>query len=117
VAPLLTYVEGNSVERMPVQGHYRVWCAPTVPGAQRHFACLQGGPTSVSEGLIVPIETDGVQLGAIWAMSHSKDCRFEREDVRLLTNLAVVAGAALTVVEHATSMKSNENDMMSSSRF
>jgi signal transduction histidine kinase/CheY-like chemotaxis protein len=66
---------------------------------QRHFACLQGGPTSVSEGLIVPIETDGVQLGAIWAMSHSKDCRFEREDVRLLTNLAVVAGAALTVVD------------------
>src|ERR1700686_158529 len=66
---------------------------------QRHFACLQGGPTSVPEGLIVPIETDGVQLGAIWAMSHSKDCRFEREDVRLLTNLAVVAGAALTVVD------------------
>jgi len=53
----------------------------------------------VSEGLIVPIETDGVQLGAIWAMSHSKDCRFEREDVRLLMNLAVVAGAALTVVD------------------
>jgi len=66
---------------------------------QRHFACLQGGPTSVPEGLIVPIETDGVQLGAIWAMSHSKDCQFEREDVRLLTNLAVVAGAALTVVD------------------
>jgi GTP-sensing pleiotropic transcriptional regulator CodY len=53
----------------------------------------------VPEGLIVPIETDGVQLGAIWAMSHSNDCRFEREDVRLLTNLAFVAGAALTVVD------------------
>src|SRR6202045_2248638 len=65
---------------------------------QRHFACLQGGPTSVPEGMIVPIETDGVQLGAMWAMSHSKDCRFEREDVRLLTNLAVVAGPALTGV-------------------
>jgi signal transduction histidine kinase/CheY-like chemotaxis protein len=47
---------------------------------------------------VVPIASDGKQLGAIWVMSHDPKRQFDREDVRLLSNLAVFAGAALSVV-------------------
>ncbi|RAS33178.1 ATP-binding protein [Paraburkholderia bryophila] len=66
---------------------------------QQHFSLLRGGPTPIAEGLVVPIVTDGMQLGAIWVMAHSADRLFEQEDVRLLSNLAIFAGAALTVVD------------------
>ncbi|MFP3557248.1 response regulator [Paraburkholderia sp. SIMBA_049] len=59
------------------------------------FEVLHGLQTPVSEGLVVPIETDGVPLGAIWVMSHSTARRFEREDVRLLSSLSAVAGSAI----------------------
>jgi len=42
------------------------------------FEALRGGPAYITEGLVVPIETDGVPLGAIWVMSHSDSCRFEQ---------------------------------------
>ncbi|MEZ2354614.1 ATP-binding protein [Caballeronia sp. RCC_10] len=41
--------------------------------------------------------TDDVQFGAIWAMSHSEAHLFQQEDVRLLANLAIFAGASLTM--------------------
>ncbi|WP_408346600.1 hybrid sensor histidine kinase/response regulator [Paraburkholderia sp. RL17-337-BIB-A] len=43
------------------------------------------------------------QLGAIWVMSHVHERRFDREDVRLLSTLAVFAGAALTLVDERDS--------------
>jgi signal transduction histidine kinase len=74
---------------------------------QQEFPVLWAGPVRVTEGLVVPIETDGAQLGAIWVMSHTDSCRFEREDVRLLSSLATVAGAALTVT---SARDAREND-------
>jgi signal transduction histidine kinase/CheY-like chemotaxis protein len=65
---------------------------------QDDFACLQFPGIDVPEGVVVPIPADGEQLGAIWVMSHTPDHEFDLEDVRLLSNLAVFAGAALKTV-------------------
>jgi len=64
---------------------------------QEEFACLRFPGVDVHEGVVVPIPSDSGQLGAIWVMSHDAACRFDREDVRVLSSLAVVAGAALTM--------------------
>ncbi|MFM0083503.1 hybrid sensor histidine kinase/response regulator [Paraburkholderia sediminicola] len=65
---------------------------------QVRFPCLQLPGLDVPEGIVVPIPADNGELGAIWVMSHAEDCRFDLEDVRLLSNLAVFAGSGLTIV-------------------
>jgi signal transduction histidine kinase/CheY-like chemotaxis protein len=65
---------------------------------QDQFACLRFPGVEVPEGIVVPIPADNGALGAIWVMSHAPDCRFDSEDVRLLSNLAVFAGSGLTIV-------------------
>jgi signal transduction histidine kinase/ActR/RegA family two-component response regulator len=66
---------------------------------QLHFSCLRVAEVDVAEGVVVPIASGDVQLGAIWVMSHTAERRFDREDVRILSNLAIFAGAALTIVD------------------
>nr|WKF60814.1 Autoinducer 2 sensor kinase/phosphatase LuxQ [Paraburkholderia busanensis] len=65
---------------------------------QDWFPSLRFPEVEVPEGLVVPIASNGTQLGAIWVMSHDPKGHFDREDARLLSNLALFAGAALTVV-------------------
>ena len=63
------------------------------------FPSLQFPGVEIAEGLIVPIPTDNGLVGAIWVMSHTPARQFDLEDVRLLSDLAVSAGAALTTVD------------------
>lgn len=65
---------------------------------QDWFPSLRFPNVDVPEGVVVPIASNGKQLGAIWVMSHDPKRQFDQEDVRLLSNLAMFAGAALTVV-------------------
>ncbi|MFL9863459.1 ATP-binding protein [Paraburkholderia fungorum] len=65
---------------------------------QAQFPCLRFPGVNVPEGIVVPIPADNGALGAIWVMSHAEDRRFDLEDVRLLSNLAVFAGSGLTIV-------------------
>ncbi|SIT45252.1 Chemotaxis protein methyltransferase CheR [Paraburkholderia piptadeniae] len=68
---------------------------------QRYFTALGEAGAMMMEGIITPIPSrsaDSKQLGAIWVASHD-DHQFDREDVRLLGNLAVLAGAALTLLD------------------
>jgi signal transduction histidine kinase len=65
---------------------------------QREFACLNFPGVDVPEGIVVPIPGDSGHLGAIWVMSHDPACRFDSEDARVLSDLATVAGAAVTMV-------------------
>ena len=65
------------------------------------FKSLRDAGAVMTEGIITPIPIRGQeskQLGAIWVASHDEH-RFDREDVRLLGNLAVLAGAALTLLD------------------
>jgi signal transduction histidine kinase/ActR/RegA family two-component response regulator len=75
---------------------------------QAHFPSLAFPDVSVPEGLVVPISVAGRDLGAIWVMSHHDDCRFDLEDIRLLSNLAVFAGSSLTIVNARDSSADNE---------
>jgi signal transduction histidine kinase/CheY-like chemotaxis protein len=70
---------------------------------QDRFPSLQFPGVNVVEGIVVPIPGGETQLGAIWVMSHVHERRFDREDVRLLSTLAVFAGAALTLVDERDS--------------
>ncbi|SDR54214.1 GAF sensor hybrid histidine kinase [Paraburkholderia fungorum] len=65
---------------------------------QERFSCLAFPGVSVQEGIVVPISLMGQDLGAIWVMSHTDECSFDLEDVRLLSNLAVFAGSSLTII-------------------
>ena len=66
---------------------------------QDHFRSLQFPGVDIAEGLVVPIPTDNGPVGAIWVMSHTSARRFDLEDVRLLSDLAISAGAALKMVD------------------
>ncbi|MBN3764182.1 hybrid sensor histidine kinase/response regulator [Burkholderia sp. Ac-20365] len=65
------------------------------------FKSLRDAGAVITEGIITPIPIrcpESKQLGAIWVASHDAH-RFDSEDVRLLGNLAVLAGAALTLLD------------------
>ncbi|MFM0032958.1 ATP-binding protein [Paraburkholderia madseniana] len=93
-----------------LRGHTTAWdecpCAVTLEAGtpqlfvdpQAQFPCLAFPGVDLPEGIVVPITAENAELGAIWVMSHREDCRFDLEDVRLLSNLAVFAGSALTIV-------------------
>ncbi|WP_236597686.1 hypothetical protein [Paraburkholderia kirstenboschensis] len=66
---------------------------------QAQFPSLSFPGICVLEGVVVPINVAGRDLGAIWVMSHRDDCRFDFEDARLLSNLAVFAGSSLKIVD------------------
>ncbi|MCO4877530.1 ATP-binding protein [Paraburkholderia caribensis] len=66
-----------------------------------YFKSLRDAGAVITEGIITPIPIrcpKSKPLGAIWVASHGAH-RFDREDVRLLGNLAVLAGAALTLLD------------------
>jgi hypothetical protein len=78
-------------------------CGVTVDAGQpqlfydpgRYFEYFREIDTPMFEALVLPITTGaGVSLGAIWIVSHSKDVRFDMEDVRIMTSLAAVAAFA-----------------------
>ncbi|MCP3726333.1 ATP-binding protein [Paraburkholderia sp. CNPSo 3272] len=63
------------------------------------FPVLAPACAVVQEALILPIVSKGRQLGAIWAASLEECSRFTREDQRVLSAFAAVAGSALDLVE------------------
>ncbi|MGF6656572.1 signal transduction histidine kinase [Paraburkholderia youngii] len=93
-----------------LQGRTTAWdecpCGVTLEGGaarlfvdpQQQFPSLNFPGVEVREGIVVPIPCDNGHLGAIWVMSHNKGCRFDSEDARVLSDLAMVAGAAVTMV-------------------
>lgn len=56
-------------------------------------ACFEVGP-DIHEALYAPFHADGRPAGVLWAVRHDRDAGFEREDARLLENLARFAAAA-----------------------
>ena len=56
-------------------------------------AAAQGSPP-ITEIMLAPFHKAGRPIGTVWALAHDPDRRFDREDKRLLTNLARFASAA-----------------------
>ncbi|MCP3727730.1 ATP-binding protein [Paraburkholderia sp. CNPSo 3272] len=62
------------------------------------FPALASACGGVHEALILPIVSGGRRLGAMWVASLEENCRFTREDQRVLTDLASVASGVLELV-------------------
>ena len=48
----------------------------------------------LEEALLIPFYVKGEALGTIWIVSHDQNRRFDREDLRLMTNLGTFAATA-----------------------
>ncbi|TDG03248.1 response regulator [Paraburkholderia guartelaensis] len=62
------------------------------------FPALASTCGGVHEALILPVVSGDRRLGAMWVASLKEDCRFTQEDLRVLTDLASVAGGVLELV-------------------
>jgi len=60
---------------------------------ERHFPYLAITPR-IEEGLLIPFHVNGQAAGTIWVLSHDASCRFDAEDLRVMTSLSEFAAAA-----------------------
>lgn len=67
---------------------------------QRYFGWMQAFSLPVVELLVVPIYRSNTKpLGTIWILSHDESRRFDREDVRILRELAGFVPTAMDILE------------------
>lgn len=53
-----------------------------------HYTELRTSRPGIREALLVPFHVGGRPRGTLWAIAHSEERRFDREDARLLTSLS-----------------------------
>ncbi|MBW8784541.1 MAG: GAF domain-containing protein [Novosphingobium sp.] len=58
------------------------------------FPALRDVQPKVYENLLVPFRVEGEPAGTVWAIKHTPEGRFEREDARVLESLARFAAAS-----------------------
>jgi CheY-like chemotaxis protein len=61
---------------------------------ERHFTPLAQVPPKVHEALLVPFAVGGRLVGTVWVVSHEESRRFDREDLRVVGELAKFAAQA-----------------------
>jgi PAS domain S-box-containing protein len=61
---------------------------------ERDFPYFAEVTPGVEEGLLIPFYIGGEAMGTVWVVAHDKSCRFDAEDLRVMTNLGIFAGAA-----------------------
>jgi PAS domain S-box-containing protein len=57
------------------------------------------------EVLLVPFSRGSELIGTVWVVSHTEEKRFDREDLRLITNLAQFASMATKTLDEQTELK------------
>jgi signal transduction histidine kinase len=62
---------------------------------QRRFQYLGKVNVDMGEALVIPIYLGDRTPGTIWIVAHDEECKFDSEDVRLLTGLAEFTAGAL----------------------
>jgi GAF domain-containing protein len=61
----------------------------------RVFTYFNAVEPAIVEGLVVPISYASQDLGTLWIVSHTEERKFDREDVRIMSNLANATAVAL----------------------
>lgn len=61
----------------------------------RVFTYFQGAEPPIVEGLVVPVSYADEDLGTLWIVSHDDVRKFDREDARVMSNLANATAVAL----------------------
>jgi PAS domain S-box-containing protein len=64
---------------------------------ERDFPYFAGVTPGVEEALLIPFSVKGEARGTIWVVAHDTGRRFDREDLRVMTNLGAFAAAAYQV--------------------
>ncbi|MBS0419412.1 MAG: GAF domain-containing sensor histidine kinase [Proteobacteria bacterium] len=62
---------------------------------ERHYPYIGELADPVEEVLLFPFHQGEVAVGTIWVAAHADDRRFDREDARLIADIAQFAGAAV----------------------
>ena len=76
---------------------------------ERHFPYLASVEPSIDEGLLIPFEVGGQAVGTIWVIGHNHSCRFDAEDLRVMTDLSLfAAGAYQTQLAMNAVVKANQ---------
>ncbi|MBV8990059.1 MAG: GAF domain-containing protein, partial [Solirubrobacterales bacterium] len=73
---------------------------------ERVFPALRDARPKIYESLLAPFYIDGEPAGTVWALKHSKEGRFEREDARILQSLAHFASMAHQMVQTVRALES-----------
>jgi hypothetical protein len=66
---------------------------------ERRFTYFRAAGVPFVEGLVLPFSVAGRAVGTLWIVTHDESRRFDREDVRVMTQLAAFAGMAYASVE------------------
>ncbi len=61
----------------------------------RYFTYFHELKTPIVEGLVIPMYLNDLAVGTIWIVSHGEECKFDAEDVRIMTNLGAFAAGLL----------------------
>jgi GAF domain-containing protein len=61
----------------------------------RVFTYFNAVEPPIVEGLIVPISYADEDLGTLWIVAHGEERKFDREDVRVMRNLANATAVVL----------------------
>ena len=78
-------------------------------------AAAQASP-EIDEILLAPFHVDGVPVGTVWAISHRAGRQFDREDRRLLTDLARFTAAAYQTTSARESARTAQRQLSIANR-
>lgn len=65
----------------------------------RHFSSIDALSPVIEETLTIPIHVNREPRGTIWVVAHDPTRHFDAEDARLISSLAIFAGAALELLD------------------
>ena len=64
----------------------------------RYFQYFNQVEVPIVEGLVIPFHVGPKTEGTVWIVSHAEECRFDAEDVRIMTTLTEFVGCALHII-------------------
>jgi signal transduction histidine kinase len=65
----------------------------------RRFEYLSAAGSEIVEALVIPLQVGAQQPGTIWILSHDDECKFDAEDVRVMTGLAEFTAGAVRITQ------------------
>jgi signal transduction histidine kinase len=66
---------------------------------ERRFQYLAAAGVPLVEGLVIPVYLGTERPGTLWIIAHDEECKFDAEDVRVMTGLAEFMAGALRVMQ------------------
>jgi GAF domain-containing protein len=78
---------------------------------ERRYVAVRGVEPAIREVLLLPFTLIGAPVGTIWVIAHDDSVRFDREDRRILGNLAAFAATAHVLQESLRVIRDNNEEL------